>query len=249
MDDLSGEAADTYALTINGVAIISSADLSAIHYGHRGSCTSTMLLLTWQTLGWLCQGIRDAVTLTAADGRNVKVVETVVDANGSLNTAHGFAGTAGTAAGTSNSIQYANITLTAGETITINGTQETDAGFTNGQTSSATGTAIGSGSIATLSGAQTMITSIDNALTTVNGGRADLGALQARFESVANTLSVSAETAAAARSRVQDADCSDLRIWHATGYCNRQVSQCCAGNAMPQQVLALSGKQVLALLQ
>ena len=241
--DLSGEAADTYALTINGVAIISSADLSA----DTITATEVQTALTNAATNLANVGVvvsgntTDGVTLTAADSRNIKVVETVVDANGSLNTAHGFAGTAGTAAGTSNSIQYANITLTAGETITINGTQETDAGFTNGQTSSATGTAIGSGSIATLSGAQTMITSIDNALTTVNGGRADLGALQARFESVANTLSVSAETAAAARSRVQDADFAAESANLARNQVLQQagISMLAQANAMPQQVLAL----------
>lgn len=233
-------AADTYALTINGQAIISSTNLSTdgITQGELDTALANNAT-NLANLGIVVSGTAaTGITLTASDGRNINVQQVVAETGTVSGT---FANAQNNATGTTNHIQYANITLTAGEQITIGGTQETDAGFTNSQTSSATGTAIGSGSIATLSGAQTMITSIDSALTTVNGGRADLGALQARFESVANTLSVAAETAAAARSRVQDADFAAESANLARNQVLQQagISMLAQANAMPQQVLAL----------
>ena len=60
--------------------------------------------------------------------------------------------------------------------------------------------------ISTVVGAGRAVTLIDKALTTVNGARADLGAVQNRFQSVVANLQTSAENLAASRSRIRDAD-------------------------------------------
>lgn len=54
--------------------------------------------------------------------------------------------------------------------------------------------------------ASAMISAVDKAVNTVSGTRASIGAMQIRFASATNYLSVAAENTAAANSRVADAD-------------------------------------------
>ena len=61
-------------------------------------------------------------------------------------------------------------------------------------------------SVGTKIGAQTTLSSLDDALYKVNSVRADLGALQNRLQSTINSLAVSDENLSAANSRIRDAD-------------------------------------------
>ena len=244
-----------YSLTINGVSIISSVDLSTDTITDvEVQAALTAAATNLANAGVVVSGnTTDGITLTAADSRNIEVDEAFrVTLTATLSGSVRFAALLGVAGSTVNKCSMLNITLTSGRADHLGRWRlKRDAGFSlTIQTSSATGTAIGSGSIATLAGAQTMITSIDNALTTVNGGRADLGALQARFESVANSLSVAAETAAAARSRVQDADFAAESANLARNQVLQQagISMLAQANAMPQQVLALFSSNGQALI-
>jgi len=56
------------------------------------------------------------------------------------------------------------------------------------------------------SNASAMISAVDSAVNTVSGTRASIGAMQNRFASATNYLTVAAENTAAANSRVADAD-------------------------------------------
>ena len=60
--------------------------------------------------------------------------------------------------------------------------------------------------ITTVVGAGRALSIVDLSLTTVNGGRADLGAVQNRFQSVVANLTTSSENLTASRSRIRDAD-------------------------------------------
>jgi len=60
--------------------------------------------------------------------------------------------------------------------------------------------------ISSVKGAGQALAIIDKALTTVNGARADLGAVQNRFQSVVANLNTSSENLTASRSRIRDAD-------------------------------------------
>ena len=60
--------------------------------------------------------------------------------------------------------------------------------------------------ITTFSGAQRALEVVDKALTSVNGARADLGAIQNRFTSVVANLQTSSENLATSRSRIRDTD-------------------------------------------
>ena len=60
--------------------------------------------------------------------------------------------------------------------------------------------------ISSVKGAQQALEIVDKALTSVNGARADLGAVQNRFTSVVANLQTSSENLAASRSRIRDTD-------------------------------------------
>ncbi|KRG71081.1 flagellin [Pseudoxanthomonas dokdonensis] len=60
--------------------------------------------------------------------------------------------------------------------------------------------------ITNFAGAQQALEIVDAALTSVNGARADLGAIQNRFTSVVANLQTSSENLAASRSRIRDTD-------------------------------------------
>ena len=60
--------------------------------------------------------------------------------------------------------------------------------------------------MSTAEGAQIAIMRIDAALGTVNSNRADMGALQNRFDSTIANLQNVSDNLSAARSRIQDAD-------------------------------------------
>lgn len=97
--------------------------------------------------------------------------------------------------------------------------------------------------IGTASGAQSAIDVIDSALSKVSSTRADLGAVQTRFELAISNLQTTSENLTAARSRIQDAD-------YATETANLTRSQILqqAGIAMLAQANALPNN-VLALLR
>ena len=60
--------------------------------------------------------------------------------------------------------------------------------------------------ITTASGSQDAISVIDKAISNIDSQRADLGAVQNRFDSTVSNLQSISENSTAARSRVQDAD-------------------------------------------
>ncbi len=97
--------------------------------------------------------------------------------------------------------------------------------------------------ISTFEGAQSAITAIDNALQTVASQRAELGALQNRFESTVSNLAITAENLTAANSRIRDADfaaetaeLSRTQVLQQAG-----ISILAQANQRPQQVLSLLG--------
>ena len=77
---------------------------------------------------------------------------------------------------------------------------------TNGGDLAATDSFVQALDITTFAGAQRALEVVDKALTSVNGARADLGAIQNRFTSVVANLQTSSENLAASRSRIRDTD-------------------------------------------
>jgi flagellin len=82
---------------------------------------------------------------------------------------------------------------------------------------------------------------LDFALQQVSGLRAELGAVQTRFESTISNLSVTSENLSAARSRIRDADfaAETANLTRAQILQQAGISVLSQANAQPQNVLAL----------
>jgi len=95
--------------------------------------------------------------------------------------------------------------------------------------------------ISSQTGASDAISTVDAALEFVNGLRADLGAVQSRFESTIANLSTTSENLSAARSRIQDADfaAETAALTRAQILQQAGVSVLAQANQTPQSVLAL----------
>lgn len=87
------------------------------------------------------------------------------------------------------------------------------------------------------------IATVDGALTQINTLRAELGAVQVRFESTIANLSISAENLTASRSRIQDADfaAETANLTRAQILQQAGTSVLAQANAIPQNVLTLLG--------
>lgn len=140
------------------------------------------------------------------------------------------------------------LTLNSESTVTVGGNlnagagDATVAGYANGAIGSGTTTTgIDTLTVANFAGAQTAIKLMDNALETVNSGRADLGALQSRFESVVANLQTNSENLSASRSRIQDADFAAETANLSRGQILQQAgtAMLAQANAAPQNVLSL----------
>ncbi len=88
----------------------------------------------------------------------------------------------------------------SGQTISVN------LSTTNGASLGASGLGVGTLDISTATGASSAMTAIDAAISSIGGTRADLGALQNRFQSTIRNLSNISENISAARSRIRDTD-------------------------------------------
>ncbi|MEW9797593.1 flagellin N-terminal helical domain-containing protein [Alteromonas sp. CYL-A6] len=93
----------------------------------------------------------------------------------------------------------------AGQTISVNLSSQalTRAGV-NGL--SATGLGLATSDVLSAANASSLLTTVDGAISAIGGLRADLGAIQNRFQSTIRNLSNISENVSAARSRIKDTD-------------------------------------------
>jgi flagellin len=171
--------------------------------------------------------------LIADDGRNISIGTT----SGVLAAQIGLTGL-------TNTVQQGSLTLIGAgrislETITGN---ISNSGFEVGTYGSAQdGVLIQDVDISTVDGAIKALDAVDNALNTINLQRANLGAIQNRFESTIQTQQITAENLSASNSRIRDADfaaetaeLSRTQVLQQAG-----LSVLAQANAQPENVLQL----------
>ncbi|HOV40466.1 MAG TPA: flagellin, partial [Oscillospiraceae bacterium] len=90
-------------------------------------------------------------------------------------------------------------------------------------------------------GANSAISVIDDAINSVSGTRADLGALQNRLEHTINSLGVASENLTAAESRIRDVDMAKEMMKFTKTQILSQAAQAmlAQANTLPQGVLQL----------
>jgi flagellin len=162
------------------------------------------------------------VVLTASDGSNIVVGGTVTNS------------------GLTAATTYSTVNLSSAEAFTVGGNAPDSAGFTAGD-AVGTSTAYSAINVLTASSADVVLRVIDDSLTTVNSSRADLGAVQNRFESVVANLSTGVENLSASRSRIMDTDfaAETAALTRAQVLQQAGVAMLAQANAIPQNVLQL----------
>jgi flagellin len=95
--------------------------------------------------------------------------------------------------------------------------------------------------ISTQAGATTAITALDTAIDTVSSARANIGALESRFEFRSNTIATSIENLEAANSAIKDVDVAAESANLASIKVKTQAAVAAAAqaNSMPQELLKL----------
>ncbi len=232
-------AGGTYSLSVEGVNLATN-----VAAGFTAGNLDTAISAAADTLaaaGVTYTGTAAAGTLTfsRADGANIDIVETW----GAGVTAGGFADQANdpTAGNSATNTYYGTLSLTSFNENSFTIAGGTDAGLTNGVATVTTTTGFESENVLTAENADKMIVAMDAALTAVNSARAELGALQNRFESVISNLNTTSENLSASRGRIVDADfaketanLSRAQILQQAG--TAMVAQ---ANQLPQGVLSL----------
>ncbi|HEU4652672.1 MAG TPA: flagellin [Steroidobacteraceae bacterium] len=136
------------------------------------------------------------------------------------------------------STTYGTISLNSNAAYQVGGNNPGKAGLS---TASSTLTSIATIDISSVDGANKAISLVDGALDQVSKIRADLGAVQNRFQSTISNLSATAENLSSARSRIQDADFAQETAALTRGQILQQAGTAilAQANSLPQNVLSL----------
>jgi flagellin len=230
----------TYALSINGVNIYGSTG-TTIASGQTltGSNVATQInLYTSQTGVTASLAASGALSLTAADGRDINQTETIVLGATGAGTGTGAAiaasGTASQARGT--------VALSAASSITIGGTGSADLGYNAvGQTISLGAATLANQNVLTVTGANNTIQAVDSALATVSAFQSQLGAIQNRFTSTVSNLQSTSQNLTASRSTIQDADfaAETAKLTQSNVLQQAGISVLAQANQEPQLILKL----------
>lgn len=123
----------------------------------------------------------------------------------------------------------------------LDGDGTPDIDITDNYTAAANTVSLNNTDISTADGADLAMVAIDYAIDQINGYRAELGAVQNRFESTIQNLATTSENLSASNSRIRDADFAAESAELARTQVLQQagLSVLAQANARPQQVLQL----------
>lgn len=138
-----------------------------------------------------------AISNFAGNGTTPALELAGVDADGTVQ------GTAVDATAAAGAVATGTVTINSASGYVISAATDLSEALGSG---TATLASVGSIDISTASGAQDALAVIDSALTTIDSQRADLGAVQNRFDNTIANLQNISENVSAARGRIQDTD-------------------------------------------
>ena len=220
--------------SINGVSVGAVA-AGANAAGEGANTAAAINVISAQTgVTATANATTGAVTLTAADGRDIALTQ-----NGTYAT---LAADTGLAVGPTNGTVTLNSTGSAG--IVLSGGTPADAGFTAGTTAATTTSSVNSiaaMNVSTQANAQQAITTIDGAINTVLQVQGLLGAVQNRLTSVVSNLATSTQNLTAAQSQIQSTDFAAVTATLTRTQILQQAgtAMLAQANAMPNAVLTL----------
>ncbi|WP_404979016.1 flagellin [Bosea sp. BE125] len=182
------------------------------------------------------------MTLSATGGTASDGVYTADDIATAINTALGTSTVSASVDATTGKLTLSNTATGSTAGITIAGTGSFDVADLGFDDTSSTGRDAGTTlSVATQDGAQAAIDVIDAAIDKVSSARANIGALESRFEFRSNTIATSIENLEAANSAIKDVDVASESATLAAAKVKTQASVAAAAqaNQMPQELLKL----------
>ena len=229
-------AAGTVSFTLNGqnvsAVIADQNDLSSLVSAINGVAGTTGV-----TANFTSTSAKNSITLTTTDGRNIGLGAFANSTAG--NQSMNIGATTLTEGGTVAAVKTGVVALSSTKgAITL---ANANADVFGGATVNSSFSAIAAVDLSTATGASNALSVIDSALSQINSGRADLGAIQNRFQATIANLETTHENMSASRSRILDADFAKetaalSRAQVLQQAANAMVAQ---ANQMPQQVLAL----------
>ncbi len=226
----------TYALSINGVNIYSGTGDLAASSTLDAQQVATQINLYSTKDGNVTASVSSsgALSLTAADGSNIVVAQSLTDVAGSSTGTGVNANLVGTNTGT--------VTLSADTNIALGGTAGDIAAL--GQTAGniALGTAtLSNQDVLTVAGANSTIAAVDSALSTVSAFQSQLGAIQNRFTAAVSNLTSTAQNLTQSRSTIQDANFAQetANLTQAQVLEQAGISVLAQANQEPQLILKL----------
>ena len=217
------------------VASITNAQLAGMGVVNRAATQSSTAItdLTATVAGNLTVNGTDIGVLAAAGTTQERQAQ-VVDAINRISTTTGV----GAFFDSANNV----IALTSSATITLTGAAGAQVGFVAADSATAAASAnMASLDISSYGGAQLAMLQADAALTQINGARANLGAVQSRFESAIANIQIASENSTAARSRIMDTDfaAETAAMTRAQILQQAGTAMLSQANQLPQQVLSL----------
>ena len=246
-DPNAGDSAN-YTLQINGVTVLET----PLDSGDKISLADAQAAINQfsNKTGVRAEiDVNGELVMKADDGRNINIQEdmAITDGDGAGQSVlasvfnAGLTQTAATDASVSNSYLYrGELTLQSLDSVAIS--SGTDIiGFNQTLINVDEAQNVATVDISTVEGANKALLAMDSALQSINSVRADLGAVQNRFETTIANLSTTSENLSAARSRIRDADFAAESAELARTQVLQQagLSVLAQANARPQQVLQL----------
>ena len=230
-------AAGDITFSLNGQAISATIadqnDLGSLVSAINGSSATTGVTATFTS-----SSAKNSITLTTTDGRNINLQD--YTNSGHATATADFGGTTLTEGTTVSAVKTGTVSLSSskGAIATANASAEV---FASAGVNNSSFTSVAALDIASASGASAALATIDSALSQINGGRADLGAIQNRFSSVVANLSTTSENLSAARSRIRDTDFAKETAELTRSQILNQAgtAMLAQANQVPQSVLSL----------
>lgn len=235
--------AGSVTFSLNGTSVTatpaSNSDLTTLKDAINAAAGSTGVSASFSSSD------KSVIALSTTDGRDITIASfdtgtndkdlTLTSSNGDTQVLNDQA-SGGTVAGTA--VGEVSVSSTKGAMAFTNA----NTGVVNTSGQASTLSSVDNVDLATSAAtAADALSVLDAAIAQISAGRADLGAIQNRFESVISSLQVASENAEASRSRIQDADFASetANLTKSQILTQAGISVLAQANAQPQQVLAL----------